>query len=110
MLQEEEEKETSASAQSKVEKETNNIGANNDNTVDDEDDDQPLNKSNKKKLEFNSMACPYLDTVDRSQLDFDFEKICSVSLSDVNIYACLICGKYFQGQSSVYNTVRDYIS
>ncbi|KJE90317.1 ubiquitin specific peptidase 39 [Capsaspora owczarzaki ATCC 30864] len=43
-------------------------------------------------------SCPYLDTVDRSQLDFDFEKVCSVSLSDFNIYACLICGKYFQGR------------
>jgi hypothetical protein len=29
-------------------------------------------------------------------LDFDFEKCCSVSLSHVNVYACLVCGKYFQ--------------
>ena len=29
-------------------------------------------------------------------LDFDFEKCCSVSLSAVNVYACLVCGKYFQ--------------
>lgn len=29
-------------------------------------------------------------------LDFDFEKCCSVSLSPVNVYACLVCGKYFQ--------------
>jgi U4/U6.U5 tri-snRNP-associated protein 2 len=42
-------------------------------------------------------TCPYLDTVNRSNLDFDFEKICSVSLSTVNVYACLVCGKYFQG-------------
>jgi hypothetical protein len=40
--------------------------------------------------------CPYLDTIDRSVLDFDFEKLCSVSLSRINVYACLICGKYFQ--------------
>ena len=26
----------------------------------------------------------------------DFEKLCSVSLSRNNVYACLICGKYFQ--------------
>ena len=31
-------------------------------------------------------------------LDFDFEKCCSVSLSPVNVYACLVCGKYFQGR------------
>ena len=40
----------------------------------------------------------YLDTIDRSVLDFDFEKLCSVSLSNMNVYACLICGKYFQGR------------
>ncbi|WFC93992.1 Ubiquitin carboxyl-terminal hydrolase 10 [Malassezia brasiliensis] len=40
----------------------------------------------------------YLDTIDRNQLDFDFEKVCSVSLSNVNIYACLVCGKYYQGR------------
>lgn len=29
-------------------------------------------------------------------LDFDFEKCCSVTLSGHNVYACLVCGKYFQ--------------
>lgn len=42
--------------------------------------------------------CPYLDTINRSVLDFDFEKLCSVSLSNLNVYACLVCGKYFQGR------------
>lgn len=40
----------------------------------------------------------YLDTIDRSALDFDFEKQCSISLSNINVYACLVCGKYFQGR------------
>ncbi|KAN0060465.1 Ubiquitin carboxyl-terminal hydrolase 10 [Thecaphora frezii] len=40
----------------------------------------------------------YLDTINRSLLDFDFEKLCSVSLSNINVYACLVCGKYFQGR------------
>lgn len=31
-------------------------------------------------------------------LDFDFEKFCSVSLTNLNVYACLVCGKYFQGR------------
>lgn len=46
-----------------------------------------------------SRSCPYLDTIDRSILDFDFEKLCSVSLSNNNVYACLVCGKYFQGKN-----------
>ncbi|ODN05096.1 U4/U6.U5 tri-snRNP-associated protein 2 [Orchesella cincta] len=47
-----------------------------------------------------SRMCPYLDTIDRAVLDFDFEKLCSVSLSRVNVYACLVCGKYFQGRGT----------
>uniref|UniRef100_A0A8C9DTZ5 ubiquitinyl hydrolase 1 n=1 Tax=Prolemur simus TaxID=1328070 RepID=A0A8C9DTZ5_PROSS len=43
-----------------------------------------------------SRHCPYLDTINRSVLDFDFEKLCSISLSHINAYACLVCGKYFQ--------------
>ncbi|CAM9920234.1 unnamed protein product, partial [Choristocarpus tenellus] len=42
--------------------------------------------------------CPYLDTINRNVLDFDFEKLCSISLSNQNVYACLVCGKYFQGR------------
>jgi U4/U6.U5 tri-snRNP-associated protein 2 len=40
----------------------------------------------------------YLDTINRSVLDFDFEKLCSITLSNINVYACLVCGKYFQGR------------
>lgn len=40
----------------------------------------------------------YLDTIDRSVLDFDFEKLCSITLSNINVYACLVCGKYYQGR------------
>ncbi|ORZ16886.1 hypothetical protein BCR42DRAFT_326199 [Absidia repens] len=40
----------------------------------------------------------YLDTIDRHMLDFDFEKVCSVTMSNINVYACLVCGKYFQGR------------
>ncbi|KAH7152250.1 hypothetical protein B0J13DRAFT_258542 [Dactylonectria estremocensis] len=42
----------------------------------------------------------YLDTIDRNVLDFDFEKLCSVSVSNINVYACLVCGKYFQGRGT----------
>jgi hypothetical protein len=46
--------------------------------------------------------CPYLDTVNRMRLDFDFEKLCSVSLTHSNVYACLVCGRYYQGLLSGY--------
>lgn len=48
-----------------------------------------------------SRHCPYLDTIDRAVLDFDFEKLCSVTLTTNNVYACLVCGKYFQGECGV---------
>ncbi|KAL0476802.1 U4/U6-U5 tri-snRNP-associated protein 2 [Acrasis kona] len=44
--------------------------------------------------------CPYLDTINRKVLDFDFEKVCSITLSNSNVYGCLVCGKYFQGRGS----------
>lgn len=43
--------------------------------------------------------CPYLDTVNRRALDFDMEKACSITLArGHNIYACLVCGQFFQGR------------
>ncbi|EGD72995.1 U4/U6.U5 tri-snRNP-associated protein 2 [Salpingoeca rosetta] len=45
-----------------------------------------------------SRRCPYLDTINRNMLDFDFEKLCSVTMSNQNVYACLVCGKYYQGR------------
>ncbi|KAF4651365.1 hypothetical protein FOL46_000354 [Perkinsus olseni] len=50
-----------------------------------------VNKAMEKK-------CPYLGTVNRNMLDFDFEKVCSVTLSNENVYACLVCGKYYTGR------------
>ncbi|KAF2725569.1 cysteine proteinase [Polychaeton citri CBS 116435] len=40
----------------------------------------------------------YLDTIHRDRLDFDFEKLCSITLQNINVYACLVCGKYFAGR------------
>uniref|UniRef100_A0A6B2L3F3 USP domain-containing protein n=1 Tax=Arcella intermedia TaxID=1963864 RepID=A0A6B2L3F3_9EUKA len=39
-----------------------------------------------------------MGTVKRRVLDFDFEKVCSISLQTTNVYACLVCGKYYQGR------------
>ncbi len=44
------------------------------------------------------IECPYLGSIKRHLLDFDFEKVCSISLSNLNVYACLVCGKYYQGR------------
>ena len=52
----------------------------------------------RKVWEEDGFRCPYLDTINRMVLDFDFEKACSVCGNNFNVYACLICGKYFQGR------------
>ena len=36
--------------------------------------------------------------MNRSLLDFDFEKLCSVTLNNNNVYCCLVDGKFFQGR------------
>lgn len=50
------------------------------------------------KAAVETIKCPYLDTINRHLLDFDFEKVCSQSLSNQNVYSCLVCGKFFQGR------------
>jgi U4/U6.U5 tri-snRNP-associated protein 2 len=52
----------------------------------------------KQKKDLENLAGLYLDTVNRHALDFDFERLCSISMTNINVYACLVCGKYFQGQ------------
>lgn len=52
----------------------------------------------KKVWEEEGFKCPFLDTINRTVLDFDFEKACSISGNNFNVYACLVCGKYFQGR------------
>lgn len=46
-----------------------------------------------------STSCPYLDTINRTALDFDFEPTCSLTLSSgPHIYGCLICGTFLRGK------------
>nr|XP_043634910.1 U4/U6.U5 tri-snRNP-associated protein 2-like [Erigeron canadensis] len=76
---------------------------NNGHPEEEDDDDDDEEEFNHNRGRGNRMIeirrdCPYLDTVNRQVLDFDFEKFCSVSLSNLNVYACLVCGKYFQGR------------
>ena len=54
----------------------------------------------KKKIKTEILTdSPYLSTIKRHMLDFDFEKVCSISLNNLNVYACLVCGKYYQGRA-----------
>ena len=64
-----------------------------------EPEDDPVQVVAQERVAPERAADLYLDTVNRAALDFDFEKVCSISLSNLNVYGCLVCGKYFQGRS-----------
>lgn len=68
------------------------------NELEDEEDDEGYVAPLRQNAPTQGFSDLYLDTVNRSILDFDFEKLCSISLSNINVYACLVCGKYFQGR------------
>ncbi|KAI0361116.1 cysteine proteinase [Trametes cingulata] len=63
-----------------------------------EEDEEDVASARRTQAEPPKASDLYLDTINRAVLDFDFEKVCSVSLSNINIYGCLVCGKYFQGR------------
>ncbi|KAL2119311.1 hypothetical protein VTJ04DRAFT_6271 [Mycothermus thermophilus] len=65
-----------------------------DDEMDEEDEKAPIRQA-EPTAGYDDL---YLDTIDRNVLDFDFEKLCSVTLSNINVYACLVCGKYYQGR------------
>lgn len=64
-----------------------------------EPEEDPVDVVTRERVAPERVADLYLDTVNRVALDFDFEKVCSISLSNLNVYGCLVCGKYFQGRS-----------
>ena len=63
-----------------------------------EDEESAFDAPSRQAVPVEGYTDLYLDTINRSVLDFDFEKLCSVTLSNINVYACLVCGKYFQGR------------
>lgn len=83
-------------------KNSNQNGKNNRFSYDDYEEEDTLSERHGQRKSNRVVElrrdCPYLDTVNRQVLDFDFEKFCSVSLSNLNVYACLVCGKYYQGR------------
>lgn len=63
---------------------------------------EPLNKRQKVNPITNETSTgsnAFLETINPEVLNFDYEKLCLISLSNVNVYCCLVCGKYFQGRS-----------
>lgn len=83
----------------------------NEEDMQDDDDEEPVRQTEGIKasdlyldtasaVAFVKSLCDALtpQKINRAALDFDFEKVCSVSLSNINIYGCLVCGKYFQGR------------
>lgn len=74
-----------------IENDPDYSGNNNINTI-----NSFFNSNNRNSTK--NIECPYLGTIKRHLLDFDFEKVCCISLSNMNVYACLICGKYYQGR------------
>ncbi|KAI6692359.1 hypothetical protein NL676_020069 [Syzygium grande] len=79
-------------------REVDERGKEEDDSESDDEEDEEHNKGRRSRLVEIRRDCPYLDTVNRQVLEFDFEKFCSVSLSNLNVYACLVCGKYYQGR------------
>ena len=64
----------------------------------DQDEKSAYSVTSRQQAPTEGFSDLYLDTINRSVLDFDFEKLCSVTLSNINVYACLVCGKYYQGR------------
>lgn len=66
--------------------------------LDDDEDAMALTRPTRQEAPAEGYGDLYLDTINRVLLDFDFEKLCSVTLSNINVYACLVCGSYYQGR------------
>lgn len=71
-----------------------------DNQDDEDEEEEDRSARMRQKVPMEGYSDLYLDTIARSRLDFDFEKLCSITLSNINVYACLICGKYFSGRGA----------
>ncbi|KAK5173410.1 Ubiquitin carboxyl-terminal hydrolase 10 [Saxophila tyrrhenica] len=68
--------------------------------LDDEDEDNGQIRTLRQKEAMDGYQDLYLDSITRSALDFDFLRQCSITLSNQNVYACLVCGKYFSGRGT----------
>ncbi|GAV54874.1 hypothetical protein ZYGR_0AS01970 [Zygosaccharomyces rouxii] len=51
-----------------------------------------------KRAKLDEPSYAFLETIDERKLDFDLEKRCSITLSPLSCYCCLVCGKYLRGR------------
>jgi U4/U6.U5 tri-snRNP-associated protein 2 len=58
----------------------------------------PSTSSSNNPSSSTTYISPHLPTIQRSHLDFDFDHVCSVTLSNRNVHVCLVCGKFFSGR------------
>lgn len=68
--------------------------------LDEEEEEEEERNKPRQNAPADGYSDLYLDTISRTRLDFDFEKLCSVTLSNINVYACLVCGKYYSGRGA----------
>ncbi|KAM0748779.1 cysteine proteinase [Meredithblackwellia eburnea MCA 4105] len=66
--------------------------------IPEEEEEPPVYDFEPEELDSSRPTDMYLDTINRPALDFDFERLCSVTLSHNHIYACLCDGKFFTGR------------
>ncbi|KAG0668698.1 hypothetical protein C6P45_004473 [Maudiozyma exigua] len=65
-------------------------------------DDSDMPDQKRQKASSESELSPedlhqLIRTINNKKLDFDSDRICSVTLTKLNIYGCLTCGKFFKG-------------
>ena len=84
-------------ADDEIRAELEEAGALNDEEEQSEDEENRITSSRQKEATEGYQDL-YLDSITRTALDFDFLRQCSVTLSNLNVYACLVCGKYFCGR------------
>lgn len=51
-----------------------------------------------KNIGNNGSTAALINSIDKNKLDFDLEKVCQLTLSRLNVYCCLVCGRYLQGR------------
>lgn len=58
-----------------------------------------INKKRRKDQNDLNVKIPTIEQIDRSILNFDFEKKCQITFFENDVYCCLICNKYLQGKT-----------
>lgn len=73
-------------------------------------DNEALVKVESRQKQMVSEGCPYMSTVERKMLDFDMIPVCAVTMASQNVYVCLCCGKFLQGNITILKAISSYRS